>query len=75
MSNEEQCFVLLILQVINFFSFNKCFSKALKGFFFPLLSYLSPVTRISSAPGLFMNVFLVLVLTLLKYIKNNIHVL
>lgn len=33
MSNEEQCFVLLILQVINFFSFNKSFSKALKGFF------------------------------------------
>lgn len=33
MSNEEQCFVLLILQVINF-SFNKCFFfKALKGIF------------------------------------------
>ncbi len=43
MSNEEQCFVLLILQVINFFSFNKCFSKALKGFFptsvLPISSY------------------------------------
>lgn len=29
MSNEEQCFVLLILQVINFFFllFNKCFLR------------------------------------------------
>lgn len=34
MSNEEQCFVLLILQVINFlFLLTSAFFKALKGFF------------------------------------------
>lgn len=31
MSNEEQCFVLLILQVINFFFFLRVLFEALKG--------------------------------------------
>lgn len=40
MSNEEQCFVLLILQVINFFLLTSAFFKALKGILFHFLCLL-----------------------------------